>query len=57
MNGINTDPHDSGHGVAAEPDRVSIRVVVRSAVVLAVFSVVALVVVWGLFRFLEARTR
>jgi hypothetical protein len=46
-----------GQGVAAEPDRVSIGAIVKFAVLLTVVSAVAMVVVWGLFRLLEARTR
>lgn len=45
------------HGVAAEPDRVWVGLIVRFAVLLAVVSLVTMVGVWGLFRFLEARTR
>lgn len=45
------------HGVAAEPDRVSVGPIVKFAVALTVVSLVTMVAVWGLFRFLEARTR
>ncbi len=51
------DTRRSGQGVAAEPDRVLIGSIVKFAVLLAVVSAVSMVVVWGLFRLLEARTR
>jgi len=44
-------------GVAAEPDRLSARAVVRFAVILTVVSIVALLLVFGLFRLLDARAR
>jgi hypothetical protein len=43
--------------VATEPDTVSTGGIVRFAVLLAVVSIVALVVVWGMFQLLERRTR
>ncbi len=46
-----TEP--TGHGVAAEPDRVSMRTVLRFGVALAVLSVAAMLLVAGLFKFLE----
>jgi hypothetical protein len=46
-----TEP--SGHGVAVEPDRVSTRVVVRFAVVLAILSVATMLLMAALFKFLE----
>ena len=48
-----TDP--AGHGVAAEPDRVSTRVVFRFAVFLAALSIVAMLLMLALFQFLERR--
>jgi hypothetical protein len=46
-----TEP--AGHGVAVEPDRVSTRVVLRFAVILAVLSIVAMFLMAALFKFLE----
>ena len=46
-----TDP--AGHGVAVEPDRVSTRLVYRFAVALAVMSIVAMLLMAALFKFLE----
>ena len=46
-----TDP--AGHGVAVEPDRVSTRVVFRFALILAVLSIVAMLLMAALFKFLE----
>ena len=51
------DTRRSAQGVAAEPDRVSVGSIVKFAVLLLVVSAVSMVVVWGLFRLLEARTR
>lgn len=45
------------HGVAAEPDRLSARAVVRFAVILAVVSIAMLAVVFGLFRLFDRRLR
>lgn len=44
-------------GVAAEPDRLSARLVVRFAVILTVVSIACLFVVYGFFRLFETRTR
>jgi hypothetical protein len=49
--------HSSEQGVRVEPDRVSVRAIVRFAILLAVISVVALAVVGGLFQLLERRTK
>jgi hypothetical protein len=46
-----TDP--AGHGVAAEPDRVSTRVVLRFGVIVAALSVVAMLLMAALFKLLE----
>jgi hypothetical protein len=43
--------------VAAEPDRVSIGLIVKFAALLTAVSLLAMVAVWSLFRLLEARTR
>jgi hypothetical protein len=43
-------------GVAAEPDRLSVRLVVRFAVILTVVSIACLLVVYGVFRLFESRT-
>ena len=51
------DTESHGHGVSAEPDRVSVGPIIRFAVVLTVVSLVTMVAVFGLFRFFEARTR
>ena len=51
------DTSRQGHGVSAEPDRVSVGPILKFAATLAVVSLVTMVLVWGLFRLLEARTR
>lgn len=51
------DTSQQGHGVSVEPDRVSVGPIVKFAVTLTVVSLVTMVLVWGLFRLLEARTR
>lgn len=51
------DTNRQGHGVSVEPDRVSVGPIVKFAVTLTVVSLVTMVLVWGLFRLLEARTR
>jgi hypothetical protein len=46
-----TEP--AGHGVAAEPDRVSTRLVMRFGIILAILSVTAMLLMAGLFRLLD----
>ena len=46
-----TEP--TGHGVSAEPDHVSTRLVARFGVVLAIVSVAAMLLMAALFRFLD----
>jgi hypothetical protein len=46
-----TEP--AGHGVAAEPDRVSTRTVLRFGLVLAVLSIVAMLLMAAFFKLLE----
>jgi hypothetical protein len=43
-------------GVAAEPDRLSARLVVRFGVILTVVSIACLFIVYGFFRLFESRT-
>jgi len=49
-----TDP--KSHGVAAEPDRFSVGLVVRFAVILGAVSIATLFIVYGFFRLFETRT-
>ena len=51
-----TDHGPESYGVATEPDRVAISVVVRFAIVLAFVSIVCMLLVGGFFFFLEKRT-
>ena len=51
------DTERKSPGVAAEPDRLSARLVVRFAVILTVVSIACLLIVYGFFRFFESRTR
>jgi hypothetical protein len=46
-----TEP--AGHGVAAEPDRVSTRLVTRFGVILAILSVAAMLLMAALFQLLD----
>ena len=50
------DTEPKSPGVAAEPDRLSSRLVVRFAVILTVVSIACLLVVYGFFRLFESRT-
>lgn len=57
MDAPSTPPHLHAPSVATEPDTVSVGGIARFAVLLAVVSLVALAVVWGMFQLLERRTR
>ena len=51
------DTNQRTPGVAAEPDRLSVRLVVRFATILTVVSIACLFIVYGFFRLFETRTR
>lgn len=44
------------HGVAAEPDRVSVGPILKFAAILILGSLLSMGAAWGMFRLLEART-
>jgi hypothetical protein len=51
------DTSRKGHGVAAEPDRVSTGPILKFGATLVVGSFISMAAAWGVFRLLEARTR